>query len=384
MKPTRYFFLVKISKTLQNEKRKIIETSEIGYLGIKYSEPPEGQTGVTVLFADKESPAFKAGFKSGDLIKTINGSEVTDFNKMIDLVSKHPPGTEIEVGYVNSLSINGEVSTKKVVLGSFSLNLQRGDDQIDMRYNLQFGEIVAIGSKATEVFPEPELGDYLIFHHSVEYKERAHGDKNHNDWHLVGKTKEEDDDYEYRVVHCEKEVFGVFKPNLPAEDAIIPFPTFIFCHPNVRKASMQKSIIKGVDGKEIELWAPDSWEKSMEDYTQQLEELQFQVQEMNTNSIMKEVDNESNYKKKDEIRKAIDKIARERREITKKMHQKRLFDLTVLFINPKTNEELGENIERGDAIMVDFGLIYPLDFFGNHYALARVGHIEALIKKNHQ
>lgn len=375
MTPTRNFFLVKISKTLQNEKRKMIETSELGYLGVKYSEPQEGAKGVRVLFVEKDSAAYNVGFIEGDVITSINGEEVDTFQKMVDLVSKHPPGTTIEVGYISQLT--GQPATKSPVLGSFRLNLQRGDDQVDMRFNLQFGEIVAIGTKAAELFPEPDLGDYLIFHHSVEYKERASGDKNHNDWHLIDKIKEEDDEYEYRVVHVEKEVFGVFKPNEAPEEAIIPYPTHIFCHTNIRKASMQRNNESG-------LWLPDSWEKSMEDYTQQLEDLQFQIQEMNTNSIMRQVDNEENYKQKDQIRRAIDKINRERRVITKKMHQKKLFDLTVLFINPKTNEEMRSDIEPGDKIMVDYGWIYPLDFFGNHYALARVGYIEAVIKQNEQ
>lgn len=361
------FFIVKISKELQKKKRTKMTISTQGYLGIKYSQQ-EDKRGFMVLTVEEGSPAFNAGFKEKDIITAINGKKVENFTQMIEFVTQHPPGAEITISYINALSVYAEVSTKTVFLGEKPLYLEIPEGSQDMRFNLQFGEIVKVGAKAAIAFPEALLNDTLLFHHAVEYKERSANDATFNDWHLL----EDDDNFEYRFVHAETESLGVWKiKEKEISKAIIPFPTYIFCHPTWKKASMQMK--NGV-------WLPDEWEISKEEMEQRLDDLKSQIAELNTNTIMQQSDNEDNYQMKDQIKAAIDSINKERRLLTKKMHQKKLVEATVLYVNPKTNEQFMSEVNRGDKLICDYFTLYPLDVFGAHYALARPNFIELLIK----
>jgi len=361
------FFVVRISKDLQKKKKNKMTASSIGYLGIKYSDA-ENEKGFLISTVEKDSPAFYAGFKYGDIITDINGKKVTDHTSLIAAVTKFPPGSTLHISYINSFSVNNEVSVKDVVLDERPLELDIPSGTQDMRFNLQFGEIVAIGTKASVVFPDANIGDQLIFHHNVEYKERAEGDENWNDWHLL----QADDLFEYRIAHCEKEVMGVWKPSeKDLSKAIIPYPDFIFCHQSYKKAEFQ--IINGI-------WQPEDWDNSMETANDQLAEFKAQIEELNTSSIMGERDNDANYKQKEFIKKRIDEIDRERLALTKKMHQKRLVEVNVIFINYVTNENCLVEIIPGDKIVVDYFTLYPLDLAGAHYVLVRPQSMEALIK----
>lgn len=362
------FFVIRISKAEQKKKRSKLTTSTVGFLGLKYSEQ-ESNNGFIVYDTEKDSPADLSGLRRGDKIKAINGEPVNNYNEMISVVMKYPPGIEISIDYISSFSVDDTtVSNKKVILAERPLVLDIPEGTEDMRFNLQFGEIVSIGTKAAKEFPEALIGDMLLVHHSVEYKQRAQGDKNWNDWHLL----ETDNDFEYRIAHCTKEVLGVWKRELAGSaNAIIPYRDFIFCHSNIKKSSF---LIK--DG----IYQHDSWEASMEDMTEKLEILKNQIEELNTSTVMHQRDNDHNYKQREEIRSAIDKIQEERRSLTKKMHQKKLVECTVIFIHPLTNIEYLTDIQPGDIIGVDLGMIYPLDIFGAYFALLRPGHCEYLIK----
>ncbi len=368
MKLNPNFFVIRISKELQDAKRKKMTISTTGYLGIKYSMT-ENDKGFLVIDTQEDSPARRAGFKNGDIITAINGAKVENFESMIDHVSKNPPGAAIRISFINSLSIDGSITIREVVLGERPLVLDIPVTSQDMRFNLQFGEIVMIGRKAGQIFPEAEMGDNLIVHHTVEYKERAENDMNWNDWHLI----EEDDKFEYRLVHASKEVLGVWK--MKEEDtakAIIPYPDFVFCHPSFKKAEFQMQ--NGV-------WVPDAWETALEENTDKLDELKARIEELNALGVMKQQDNDSNYKEKDQIKKTIDSINDERRSITRKMHQKHLVEAKVVFINQKTNEQYLSDLEPGDVILQDYFTLYPLDIYGTHYVLARPNYIDLIIKK---
>lgn len=367
MKINKDFFVIKISKQLQNSKRNKMTVSTMGYLGIQYSEE-KSEKGFFVTSTQEGSPAFEAGFKFGDIITAINNKSITTHTELVDLVTQYKPGETITISFINSFSINDQVSNKKVQLGERPLVLDVPAGSQDMRFNLQFGEIIMIGENAAKIFPEAVLGHNLLIHHSVEYKERAEGDKNWNDWHLI----ESDQNFEYRLVHAEKEVLGVWDMNeSDISKSVIPFKDFIFCHSSYVKSEFQ--FINGV-------WQPMVWEKSFDELTEQLDELKAQIEELNTDSVMKQMDNEENYKQKGFIKKAIDSINKERADITRKMHQKRLVEVNVIFVNQLTNTEYSCLIEPGDKILVDYFTLYPLDIYGTHYVLVRPNHSEALIK----
>lgn len=85
----------------------------------------------------------------------------------------------------------------------------------DMKYYLQCAPVISIGSKAAKWFPEVELGDVLVFHHTVEDDE----------WRVVY----EDLDIKLLLVRCtDDDVFGVQK--IPSLE-IIPSKNHVWCVP---------------------------------------------------------------------------------------------------------------------------------------------------------
>lgn len=361
------FFLIKISKELQAQKRKKMTISSVGYLGIKYAKQLT-EKGVIIEGTQENSPARAAGFVNGDIITSINDTVVTSQDTMSAIVTKVPPKQTIKITYIPKLNSSTQ-STKYVQLAERPLSLDIPTSSQDMRFNLQFGEVVMIGTNALKHFPPVEMGDTLIVHHTVEYKERAEGDMNWNDWHLM----EDNEHFEYRYVQASKEVLGVWKiKETDLAKAIIPFPGYVFCHPNYTKSEWQKK--NGV-------WLPDSWEKSMEEYNDQLDDLAARITELNALEVMKQKDSEANYKEKANIKATIDGINIERRNITRKMHQKHMVETKVIFVNPITNDQFLSDIQPGDTLVSDYFLLYPLDLFGTHYALVRPKFIDFIIKQ---
>lgn len=367
MKPNRQYFVVKIDKEQQRIKREKIILGGSGYLGIRHSEQDYTGPGVILSGAEKDGPAYKAGFKAGDIIFSVNGQDVNTFEELVECVAKYKPGEEIFIKCKNSLLIHSDPQTKKVVLGEKKLELENPEHLRDMRHNLQFGEVLDIGSEAAISFPHAKKGDLLLFHHSVEYKPRTENDPFYNDYHLIDHDKKGN---EIRLVSCEFEVMGVLK--LKPAPTIIPHPRWVFCHYKIQKASMQ------MDGK-TGLWLPDQWNQTIEDLSNKLEELKAQIQEITSSTVMKQRESEENYKELALIRHTVNLINQERRKLTKKMHSPRLVEVTVLFYNNESTEKLGYDLIAGDKVICDFHSLYPFDIQGVCYSLARVGSIEGVI-----
>jgi co-chaperonin GroES (HSP10) len=95
------------------------------------------------------------------------------------------------------------------------------ETQSFMMYNMQCGEIVGIGEKAHESFPEAKIGHTLIIHHFCE----GEGEADAKTDHLI----HQDDDYNYYVVSCFEiagkgnEAYGVWDG-----EKIIPHQDYIF------------------------------------------------------------------------------------------------------------------------------------------------------------
>lgn len=130
------------------------------------------------------------------------------------------------------------------------------------------------------------------------------------------------------------------------------------------------------------LWVPDWCEKSIEEYQDKINELTETIQEIATTSIMKNKTSDDNFKRQEEVKTMINMLNREKAAISKKMNQKRLVELTVIFINPLTNEEIQSTISAGDTLVADYNTLYPLDLYGKYYTLLRKDYIEAVIYKN--
>ncbi|NNE91854.1 MAG: PDZ domain-containing protein, partial [Verrucomicrobiales bacterium] len=82
-----------------------------GFLGV--STAPD-EKGVRITMALPEGAARKAGVKRGDIITKINDIETDTPEKLIKLIGKTPPGTEITIEYLR----NGEELEQTVELGN--------------------------------------------------------------------------------------------------------------------------------------------------------------------------------------------------------------------------------------------------------------------------
>lgn len=364
MKPNQQFFLVRLDKKAQEEKRNHL-TRTYPYLGLRGSNHPTPDNRGVKVTVEAGSPAAAAGFGDGDVILQVGETPVNSMTELAEAVGRHRPGDELRLHYFSRLSIGAKgipaAQCRAVRLASKELKLHLSQVK-EMEYNLQYGTIVEIGSAARAAFPEAEAGDVLLFHHTVEYKPRTEGDKLYNDYHLVGAAGED----ELRVVDIGHEVFGVLKV---AEARIIPYERYIFCHHNIRKASFQH---KGG------IWMPDAWEKTTQQMADDLEELGRQIQSLAASDIMAGKPTEANYRRREQIEARIAAINKERAAISKRMNGKRLVEVTVLFFNPRTADHVGSVLSAGDKIVCDMHTLYPLEIGGVLYSLARVGYIDAL------
>ncbi len=100
---------------------------ERGWLGINIQELTEDlakffkvkpNSGVLVSDVVKNSPAKKAGFKSGDIITQFDGKKVTDVNTLRNIVAETPPYTKVKVKILRK----GKQKTLTVKLGKLPEN----------------------------------------------------------------------------------------------------------------------------------------------------------------------------------------------------------------------------------------------------------------------
>ncbi len=69
-----------------------------GWLGVSLAPAPDGQPGSLVWQIFKGSPADTAGIQPGDIILSLNGERVEDYDALIFLVGEIPPGEVAELG----------------------------------------------------------------------------------------------------------------------------------------------------------------------------------------------------------------------------------------------------------------------------------------------
>jgi len=90
------FFAVPYSLA-HNVMRKIIANGRVirGYLGVSVTRTQNAMKGFIIDNVDDNSPAFKAGLKSGDIVYQINGVEINSFVQALDIIAETKPGTTL-------------------------------------------------------------------------------------------------------------------------------------------------------------------------------------------------------------------------------------------------------------------------------------------------
>lgn len=113
-----------IDELSTKETRYKYDSNSKGYLGITgvsvtadaaltYGYPSEG---VMVRSVTPGSGAEKAGLEKGDIIVSVDGTEVKTIDELVDLLSYYQAGEEIEIKYYKAVGMDYELQTVKVVL----------------------------------------------------------------------------------------------------------------------------------------------------------------------------------------------------------------------------------------------------------------------------
>ena len=128
----------KFEVTIEKNKRKIVlrsfgdgghkftfysNDSESGFLGVDMYDLTDGlreyfkveeDEGVLVVNVIEDSPAEKAGFKSGDVIVKVDKRVIEDSDDLRKAISRHEPDEKVKIEYIR----NKKKSSKTVTLGA--------------------------------------------------------------------------------------------------------------------------------------------------------------------------------------------------------------------------------------------------------------------------
>ena len=86
-------------------------------IGVKVSSQQNSATaGATLNSVDANSPAAKAGLKTGDVVTKVDSQRIDDADALIAAVRSHAPGEKVSITYLR----NGQSNTVQITLGGSS------------------------------------------------------------------------------------------------------------------------------------------------------------------------------------------------------------------------------------------------------------------------
>ena len=101
-----------VEQILDGDESGTVNIGATAFMGVTLSDVQD-QGGVTLNGTIADTPADKAGLKSGDTIMSVDGVSVTTVEELKAEVSKHEPGDVIEVTYTTA---NGATKTVELTL----------------------------------------------------------------------------------------------------------------------------------------------------------------------------------------------------------------------------------------------------------------------------
>lgn len=221
-----------------------------------------------------------------------------------------------------------EQKERKEKIGSISLHLDEGD----MSRNMQYGEIVDMGSKAQSILPQAKIGDLLIVHHFVE------GDKESREDSLVF----ENDEHRYYVVSSyaqagkATEVFGVWNG-----ETVIPHPEYLFLkkdQPVISDTNKDAYLNQAMEATKSGILVFKEYHVARESHTETLERLKTEAMHL------------GKMKQTPDVIKAIEAKQDEMLAITKKMNASTFKPYHVKFAPYVLNEWFDREVKENDII----------------------------------
>lgn len=229
-------------------------------------------------------------------------------------------------------------------------------------YNMQVGEILAIGKAAAKSFPEMKVGHTLLCHHFVESED----DSSAREDHLV----HQDDDYNYYVVTCFEfyrkgnETYGVWDG-----EKIIPNKEYIFLEPPLKDdpKSPDEYINSALSKTQSGLLVFSNWTESRETKTEKMQRLKKEIESLSKSGISQP-----------HIKRGIEEKEAELTRMSLDVNSKKYEAYTIAAFNPELKEHFhpDANIAVGEIIYVlNIAAQTEIDFNGKKYIVAKTNYI---------
>lgn len=233
------------------------------------------------------------------------------------------------------------------------------ETQTFMMYNVQAGEIVGIGKKAAEYFPEAKIGHILLCHHFVQ----GSNEQEAREDHLI----HQDETYNYYVVTCfdfyrkPNETYGVWDG-----EKIIPNKDYIFLEtpkedsPNTPDEYINSAIKQTPGG----LLTFTNWTESRETKAEKMQRLKTEIQELSKSGAQKP-----------HIAKGIQVKERELEQLSLNINSKSYQQYKIAAFNPDLKNSLPEIEVGGSVYALNIAAQTELDFINKKYLVVKTNYI---------
>lgn len=240
-----------------------------------------------------------------------------------------------------------------------------------MAFNLQCGEIVAIGSRAAKQIPQARVGHTLIIHHFVE----ANNEQDAKEDHLIHQT-ETDNYYAVTAVpdHNGKtcEAYGIWDG-----DRIIPNKEYVFFYPNVTVSknvtpdNIEQSVENGtLEVTESGLITFKQWEEKREDTEAKMDFIKKEIQDLSKSGVTKP-----------HIKQGIAEKESEMNKMSAAINKRKYIPLKIAFYNDELLVDFPDKsltLDGGSAYVMNFAASTEVTFMDKTYIIAQSKYVGAV------
>lgn len=252
-----------------------------------------------------------------------------------------------------------EQAQKKQKLGSIIIP----ETETFMMYNLQCGEVIGIGQKAHEYFPEVEIGHTLLIHHFVQ----GANDNESREDHLV----HQDEIYNYYVVTCYdyyrkgNETYGAWDG-----EKIIPNKDYIFLEIPTKKEpeTPDEYINSALQEHTSGLFTFSKWEESRETKAEKMKRLQEEIQWLSKSNP-----------DKPHIRQGILEKEAELQRLSLDINSRSYQEYTIAAFNPELKIYLPGILIGGKILVLNIAAQTEIEFSNKKYIVAKASYIGGII-----
>lgn len=233
------------------------------------------------------------------------------------------------------------------------------ETQTFMMYNVQAGEIVEIGAKAANYFPEAKVGDQLLCHHFVQ----GSNENEAREDHLIY----QDETYNYYVVTCfdfhgkPNETYGIWDG-----DKIIPNKDYIFLEVPTKDdpKSPDEYINSAFQQTKSGILTFSNWTESRETKADKMQRLKSEIQELSKSGAQKP-----------HIAQGIKVKEAELEQLSLNINTRSYQQYKVAAFNPDLKNHLPEIEVGGSIYILNIAAQTEIDFMDKKYVVAKTSYI---------